>query len=91
MKINTLKDLEKVIKLCRKMGIAYIKTGELELQLGAIEPKPKKIQDLSLDFPEANIKVPTPTIPTETQEQIETDTLTPEQLLFYSSQGPIEQ
>lgn len=96
MKIETLKELQKVIALCRRQGVAHIKLGELEMTLGPMPNKPRTIQDFSTDFPEANIQVPTYSpIPESTTQsmadKIATDELTQEQLLFYSAQGHVEQ
>ena len=96
MEINNLKDLQKIIALCHKQGVTSIKLGELELHLGPM-PVSRKRPDFSSDFPEANIKVPQyqevskESATQETADKIATDELTPEQLLFYSSQGHIEQ
>lgn len=90
-----IKKLKQIIQLCRKTGVTSIKLDGLELQLGAM-PMQRKIQDFSIDFPEANIKVPqyqelTEVNTKEMADKIATDELTEEQLLFYSAQGHVEQ
>lgn len=39
MKIESLKDLEAIIKLCRKTGVASIEVNGIKLELGAEAPK----------------------------------------------------
>ncbi len=73
--IESLKDLEKLLKLCRKQGVTEIKLGVVELKLGdlPIEHSGKLIAD-ELDplanFPQGE--------------------LTPTQLAFYSAGGAPE-
>lgn len=86
MKINNLKELQKLIQLCHRQGVTNIKIDNIELVLSPIKTKPKASTiDLS-DFPEANIKVPAYQMPTDLEEQtpIEPLELTDEQRLFYS-------
>jgi hypothetical protein len=94
----TLKELTKLIALCRKTGVTSIKMEGIELELG---PEPikyvrKSVQEpitatfdpgpvptpypWSREFPEAGsdpVKI----------EPIPTDSLTEEELLFYSAGG----
>lgn len=86
MTVSTLKDLEKLVKLMRKVGIDKIKVDSIELELGDV---PQKLnlknaannQAILEDMQyrpggiDQNTRIETP------------DDLTPEQLLFYSSQG----
>ena len=79
VQIETLKDLEKLIKLCKKQGIATIKVDGIEFTLS----------------PEAQARLvkranrPIEGLPMPGVEKIETpDDLTAEELLFYSSGGP---
>lgn len=39
MKIETLKDLEAMLKVCRKQGVESIKVDGLEIKLGDLEVK----------------------------------------------------
>lgn len=92
MKIDTLKDLERVIKLCRKTGVSAIKIDGIEFGLG---PEPK--QQMSANHLVADIVETGPTMPIYTpggideNTKITTDGLTEEQLLYYSSQGPTDE
>jgi hypothetical protein len=90
MTIQNLKDLEKLIKLCRKNGVSTMSVDGINMVL-QIENK-RTTQAKSIDsnvFPEENVSVPRYTpVPEETAsqiEQIETDSLTDEQLLNWSS------
>jgi len=91
--LNDLKDLEKAIKICRRLGVQSIKIDGIELVLGSLPVKPTKIsksQDLGA-FPEANIKIPLFNGPQPTEDlppdKIETDDLTEEQMLMWSAQS----
>ena len=91
--LNDLKDLEKAIKICRRLGVQSIKVGDVEVNMGSLPTKPTKIsksQDLGA-FPEANIKIPlfNGPQPTEqaTPDKIETDEPTEEQMLMWSAQS----
>lgn len=74
--IESLKDLEKLLKLCRKQGVTEIKLGTTEFKLG--------------DFPlENNYK--TENDPIDPYANFPQGELSPEQLAFYSSGGMPEQ
>lgn len=81
MKIESLKDLEKVIKLCRKLGVEVIKVDGVELVLGHMAtPSPQR----SWTAPKVSLAAYPPNgITSDTK--IITDELTPEQMLFYSA------
>jgi len=79
MTIDNLKELQKLINLCRKAGVDIIKVDGIELVLGK---EPVK----------ATTKVPKSILPTIAPGGITEDTqiempddLSPEQLLFYSA------
>jgi hypothetical protein len=107
MNINNIKDLERIIKMCRKTGVNSLKLGELELNLGLLPIKKQQPVDFSSDFPEASIPVPqfrpyTQSTPDNNKQlsseevqviadKIATSELTADQLLFYSSAGHSEQ
>lgn len=58
MKINDIKDLEKVVKLCRRLGIDALEVDNIKFNLG-LAPKRQRLQsNPANDFPEANIKIP---------------------------------
>lgn len=74
--IESLKDLEKLLRMCRKQGVNKIKLKDIEFELGdlpltAEQIKEQQIEDERRD-PWANFP------PGE---------LTPEQLAYYSSGG----
>lgn len=89
MKVNTLKELKKVLQLCREQGVVTIKIDGIEMQLGSMPVAAKSVLET---FPEENIKVPqyTPVnvqnTATEAIEASEAD-LSEEQLLFYSARA----
>lgn len=91
MKIDSIKDLEKVIKLCRKTGITAIKIDGIEFGLGPV-PAIRQISAVQIlaDNQEPTMPVYTPGGVDETTK-ILTDELSPDQLLFYSSQGPTDE
>lgn len=96
MKINDIKHLEQVIKLCRKQGVSTIEVDGIKLTLAPIV-KPKQTfqaPDISNDFPEAQLQVPKYTgvtpdvndkITNETEAIDMPDELTEDQLLNWSS------
>lgn len=87
MKIDTIKDLEKIVKLCRKAGVDIIKIGDIEIVLDkSFKTSPRRTKAVKQDIQ----GVPLPGgIDEATQifsSDIETpDELTEEQLLFGSS------
>lgn len=98
MTINSLKDLEKLIKLCQKTGVLAVKANGIELQLGVKPHKPSRPP--RLEDPLASVSVPTPNLfdpvafakaqaakaTAALKEQIEMpDELSDEQLLMYSA------
>lgn len=90
MKLDTPKDLEKIIQVCRKTGVTHLKLEGLEIELGSLPTKQPKTRSYQLDtFPEADIRVPqfTPMPAVQVAEKIATDALTDEQLLFYSARA----
>lgn len=79
MKVENLKELQKLIKLCRAEGIESIRIDGIEMHLGVKEIKqPKTTKTLLTE------SLVTPGGITESTK-ILTDELTPEQLLYYSS------
>lgn len=73
--IENLKDLEKLLKLCRKQGVTELSLGTVTLKLGDM-PKGKDgaPQDVELD-------------PEDPYANFPANDLTPTQLMFYSSGG----
>lgn len=90
MKIDSLRDLQKVLRLCRKEGVTDITVDGIALHLG---PLPVKVSNKPIaafsDFPEA--QVPVPPFNGSTDSVIDKidmpDQLTDEQKLFYSAIG----
>jgi hypothetical protein len=78
LKVDTLKDLKKVIQLCRETGVDIIKVDGIELVLGSqpVQKAVKRSISPTETFP-GNVGPDTP---------IHTpDALTDEQMLFYSA------
>ncbi len=93
MKIETLKDLKEAILLCRKQGVQSIKIDNVEFHLGDLPVVQKRVkkQQVSLD----NLPKQKTFLPNEVTEDskiineiaaIDSDELTDEQKLFWSSQ-----
>ena len=77
MPVPTAKELKKLAKACREAGIHYFKSADFEFTLTGVAPeKPTRSKFVSAD----------------TQGEIESDTLTEEELLYWSSNGgmPVE-
>ena len=73
--IESLKDLEKLLKLCHKQAVKEIKLGSVELKLGDLPQERRQsseIEEIPSDNPYANFP---------------SGELTPEQLMFYSAGG----
>jgi hypothetical protein len=84
--IKDLKDLRKLIQLCRKEGVDIIKIGDIEMHIPAgptKQAKPTKARGVQLPKPPQGEMAP--------HEEPENDELTPEQMLFYSVRTPEEQ
>lgn len=75
--IDSLKDLEKLLKLCRKQGVTEFEHNGTKLKLGDMpaESFSRVVSDEDLIDPYKNFP---------------TGELTPEQLMFYSSGGTPE-
>lgn len=92
MTVNSLKDLDKLITLCRKRGVQSIKVDGIEFHLGAEPRSAKRSAIMAEAFPD--IPTITPYTPGGINESTEivgidtnivTDELTEEQLLYYSA------
>ncbi len=68
------KELEKLVKTCRKMGIKSYKGADFEFTL--TDEAPVKASKLKASTEKADI-----------QGEIESDSLTPDQLLMWSAMG----
>jgi hypothetical protein len=91
VKVQSLKELQKLIQLCQKTGVTAIEVDGIKMNIQAFHKTASRI-DLNA-FPEADIRVPAYT-PIQAQdtanEPIELkidmpDELTEDQLLFYSA------
>lgn len=88
MTISSLKDLEKLMAICRKRGVKTITIGDITLTMD--EQAPEMPSKRSIKAQEASeVYVPGAVGP-ETKIEIP-DELTPEQLLFYSADMQPEQ
>lgn len=92
MVVNSLKELDKLIQLCRKRGIQSIKVDNIEMHLGEQKPKTTYKKDsLIKDWANNPYNPGEITIPTSIPDTIETpDELTEEQLMFYSAQSQVQ-
>ncbi len=72
--IESLKDLERLLKLCRKQGVTEIKLGAVELKLGEMPVSQAEMQAAAAD-------------PKDPLANFPEGDLTPEQLAFYSAGG----
>lgn len=79
MKIDSIKDLDRILVLCRKRGVRSIKIDNVEFQLDDSMPQESKSRNTS--------KVTPTYAPGGITEdtKITTETLEGDQLLFYSS------
>lgn len=97
MTIDNLKDLKKIVDLCRKQGVQSIKVDGIELVLGPT-PKAPYVPPVDLNpDPLANAQVPvyTPIEHHETAQETAArltreSGLTEEQLLNWSAVGPTD-
>lgn len=76
-----VKQLEKLAKLCRKLGVKQLKTADIELVLGD-EPNISRRQRSSKKTAPSGEQAP------GIADVVEGDQLTEEQLLFYSVLDP---
>lgn len=94
MKIEDLKELQKVIKSCRQLGVQSIKIGDVEFHLGELPTKIAKNSHKSKVYqqdPGLNVKAYAPGGITDQTKLVAeltamaSDELTEEQLLNWSS------
>lgn len=92
MKIESLKDLQKVIQACRKLGVQSIKIDNVEFHLGDLPHKSNLrkftnisglIEPIVSPYTPGGIDENTKII--AENSAIKTDALTDEQLLYYSA------
>lgn len=81
MKLDSIKDLEKVIKLCRRLGVNAIKVDGVEFQLSDTPVEKAKVINKITTQPDSYS-------PGITEDmKIAIDELTEEQLLMWSAEG----
>lgn len=79
--MQNLKDLKKLIALCRAQGVTSIEMDGIKLELGAIAPKTRAPKTYTMpDFDPGQVPSFEPV-----QDEITTDELSAEDLLFYSA------
>lgn len=78
MGIPNLKELDRLIALCRKRGVKTVKIDNIELTLGEPVFKPSKTKKST-------------TSSTFNPELIQTDNLSSDELLFWSSNPTLEE
>jgi len=83
MKIESLKDLEKVIKLCRKNGIETFKIDGIEFKLGSLPVEDR--QTASPTYMPGDIGVTYTPGGVTADTKIVTEELSDEQMLFWSA------
>lgn len=77
--VENLKDLEKLLKLCRRQGVTEINLGAVSFKLGDLPAeKEKQTENMTEDLEDQWANFPA-------------GDLTPEQLTYYSSGGTPEQ
>jgi len=77
MQIADLKELKKLLQLCRAQGVTEINLGEVSFKLGDLPYEPDGSKSITDETPAK-------------YENFPTGNLTPEQLMFYSSGGSPE-
>lgn len=80
MQLPDIKDLGKVIDLCRKKGVEEITIGEITLKLGP-EPEPRVRQRASQNEEQSDYD------PADPWANFPAGELSPDQLAFYSAGG----
>lgn len=81
MKIESQKDLAKLIALCRKTGVQSIRVDNVEFHLGDQpfeQPKHSVMTKSSISLPKAQV------VTTSGPDVVESDEMTEEQLLMWS-------
>lgn len=86
MKIESLKQLQQLIALCQKTGVHSIKVDGIELELGdAPAVTSNKVRAVTSSNEPSVFDPGSILVPASISEQVETEELTEEQMLFYSS------
>ena len=88
MKVNSLRELKKLIQLCQSQGVRTIEIDGIKLELTELPKKTvkyKQIQEPAYGTGSIEEEMQIP------QMEIETDMPTEEQMLFYSSDAASQQ
>lgn len=85
MTINSLKELDKLMLLCKKRGIEKIKIDNIEFTIDATTEPKEYIAPLAATLP--GVFDPTQGIRVDAPDIRTPDQLTEEQLLYYSANG----
>jgi len=92
MNINDFKDLEKVLKLCRKHGVSTIEIDSIKISLDPAPEKDPTIQAEPLPGTDAKIQYDPFLIATgqqpsvkDTAKKVAAEELTEEQIMYYST------
>lgn len=80
MKIDSQKDLAKLIALCRKTGVQSIRVDNIEFHLG-------EAPLVTSSKPKSSISLPKAESPSTGPDVVESDEMTEEQLLMWSVTG----
>lgn len=75
--IKDLRELEKLLKICRRQGVTHLRLGDVSLKLGDLPQEQSKIPDVQ-------------EIGADPYANFPTGDLSPTQLMFYSAGGQPE-
>jgi hypothetical protein len=76
-----LKQLQKLAKLCRSLGVTHIKNGDFELELSSNQPATRQRRS----------RKAVPIVEGDAlDENFESDSLSPEDLMLWSSSNPVD-
>lgn len=85
MKIDSFRDLKKLVQLCQSLKVKSFTLGDMTLELYDMPDKPKRVRQVNIDpgvlasnSVDENIQIPQ-------MDRIDSDELTEEQLLYYSA------
>ncbi len=90
MQIDDLKELKKLIQLCRLMGVEAIEVAGIKMNLGPT-PVIQKVTKAKTSSKTVEETTSYPPNGITAEMQIPNDSLTEEQLLYYSSQSNADQ
>lgn len=94
MKVNDLKDLQKLLQLCQKTGVEEMEVDGMKFKLSPLLKKTRnsfnKGDEVNDMFPEASMHIPNynpPQTPITAPDNIKTETISEEQMLMWSVAG----